>query len=210
MKALDHSALLGRRLLLSGAGSLLVSGCWGSFGATRGLWEWNDGLGSKWVKWLVFFGLSIIPVYELFVIADALVINSVEFWTGSNPVRSAGNGRTITRVATADPRTLRLELRRDGRLEYVAFCRQLASGELEILDAAGQRLSLAREQGDGSLELWGKDQLLVRLGGAASERVIARVERGEPVHALLQRELGAQSWQVARLGVDAGASSQLF
>jgi hypothetical protein len=211
MKTLDHETSLARRLFLSGACTLAVSGCWGSFGAARALWDWNDGLGSKWVKWLVFVGLSIIPVYELFVIADAFVINSIEFWSGSNPVKKMADGRTITRVATADPRTQRIEVRRDGRLESVIFVRRLDDGQLELLDATGRRRSMVREQSDGSLELWGKDQVpLTRLDAAAAERVYARVEQGDSVHSVLQRELGERAWQMARLGGDSAVPSQLL
>lgn len=177
--------------MLTGTGTMVLSGCFGSFGATRKLWDWNDGVGNKWVNWLVFLGLSIIPVYQLFVLADVLVLNSVEFWTGSNPVRRAGDGSTVTRVATADPRTLRLEVHRSGRLEYVAFCRSLAGGGLQLLDASGQPLTSVRAGNDGSIELRAADDVvLTRLGREASERVFALVEQGEPAHVVLGREVG--------------------
>jgi Domain of unknown function (DUF3332) len=208
----DHHprSLIGRRRALSLAAALALSGCWGSFGATKGLWHWNDGLGSKWVKWLVFFGLSIIPVYELFVLGDALVLNSVEFWTGSNPVKSAANGSSVTRVATSDPNVLKLEVRRAGRLVYVAFCRRLPDGRLEILNAEGQPLTSVSEPSDGSLELRaGNHALLAQLDPAAVTRVCAQVAQGRPVHSLLELELGERAWRVARLGGELGAS-QLF
>jgi hypothetical protein len=34
----------------------------------------------------VFLGMVILPVYELATLADVLVLNSIEFWTGNNPV----------------------------------------------------------------------------------------------------------------------------
>lgn len=182
---------LGRRLMLGGASSVVLSGCFGSFSATRKLWGWNDDVGDKWVNWLVFLGLSILPVYQLFVLADVLVLNSVEFWTGSNPVKRAGDGRTVTRVGTADPRTLRLEVRRAGRLEYVALCRSLADGGLQLLDASGEVMTSVRAKSDGSIELRAADQaVLTRLDRRASERVFALVERGEAAHVVLEREVG--------------------
>ncbi|HWO10473.1 MAG TPA: DUF3332 family protein [Polyangiaceae bacterium] len=184
-----------------GACSLALGGCWGSFGAVTALWHWNDRVSSsKWVKWLVFLGLSIIPVYFLFAMADSLVLNSVEFWTGSNPVKSGSDGRTVTRVATADPDLLRLEVRRHGELEGVVYCRRLADGSLELRDASGKLLSHVHERGDGSLELHGgAGELLARLDASAVERVTERVASGQPVHAVLQLELGERAWQVARL-----------
>ncbi len=203
MKLTHPSARFGRRLVLGGGACLLLSGCFGSFNAIRNLWEWNDDLDNKWVKWLVFLGLSIIPVYGLFALADALVLNSVEFWTGKNPVQAGPDGRTVTRVATADPATLRLEVRRAGQLELIVYCRSLGDGAFQILDEAGHQLSLVRELRDGSLELNGADeQVLARLDPSAVQRVHARVGQGRAVHTELALELGELSWQFAHAAAE--------
>ena len=44
---------------------------------------------------LVFIAFWIVPVYEISALADVLVINSIEFWSGSNPVADVGNVKTI-------------------------------------------------------------------------------------------------------------------
>lgn len=67
-------------------GSLTFSSCIGSFGLTHKLLDWNKGVGTKWVNEVVFFCFMIIPAYEVCALADVLVINSIEFWKGSNPV----------------------------------------------------------------------------------------------------------------------------
>jgi hypothetical protein len=194
MKLTHPSVRFGRRLVLGGGACLALSGCFGSFNAIRNLWEWNDDFDNKWVKWLVFLGLSIIPVYGLFAFADALVLNSVEFWTGKNPVQAAPGERTITRVATADPARLRLEVRRAGRLELVVYCQSLGDGAFQILDESGRQLSLVRELGDGSLELNGGDeQVLARLDAGAVQRVYARVKAGRAAHTEVALELGSQT-----------------
>lgn len=200
-----------RRVALTGACSLALAGCFGSFGATRALWDWNDEVHpSKWVKWLVFLGLSIIPVYFLFVVADALVLNSVEFWTGSNPIKSGADGRTVTRVATADPNRLRLEIRRHGELEKVVFCERREDGALLLLDADEQPLSLVTERPDGALELRAGDRvLLARVDAAAVARISALVARGQPVHALLQQALGERAWRMARSGQTSAGEVEL-
>ena len=92
---LGTSRILSRRALLVATGSLAATGCFASFAATRALWKFNDDFGNKWVKWLVFLGLSILPVYSLFVLADVLVLNSLEFWTGSNPLARTADGRRV-------------------------------------------------------------------------------------------------------------------
>lgn len=70
-------------ILLSSA--LLFNSCIGSFGLFNKVLGWNKTVGDKWVNELVFIALCIVPVYQIAGIIDALVINSIEFWTGSNP-----------------------------------------------------------------------------------------------------------------------------
>lgn len=68
------------------SGSMLTTSCIGSFALTNKLLAWNKGVGSKVVNELVFIGFWILPVYEVSALADLLVINSIEFWSGSNPM----------------------------------------------------------------------------------------------------------------------------
>ena len=65
------------------SGSLLFSSCVGSFGLFNRLTTWNQSLGNKFVNELVFLAFNIVPVYGVAYLADALVINSIEFWSGS-------------------------------------------------------------------------------------------------------------------------------
>lgn len=74
------------------AGSLMFSSCIGSFSLTNKLLNWNQQVGSKFVNELVFVAFWILPVYEVSALADILVINTIEFWSGSNPV---AQGRTV-------------------------------------------------------------------------------------------------------------------
>lgn len=69
-------------------GTVTFSSCIGSFQLTKNLLSWNRTIGSKFVNELVFLGFCIVPVYEVAALADMLVINSIEFWSGSNPVAS--------------------------------------------------------------------------------------------------------------------------
>lgn len=73
-------------LLLSS--SLLCSSCIGSFKLWNGLKEWNQGIGNKFVNELVFIALNIVPVYGVAYFADLVVLNTIEFWSGSSPMAS--------------------------------------------------------------------------------------------------------------------------
>ena len=68
------------------AAGVLLSGCYGPFNLTRRLYQWNSQVGDKWEKELVFLLLVALPVYGLTTFGDAVVFNSMEFWTGNNPV----------------------------------------------------------------------------------------------------------------------------
>ena len=70
------------------AGSILFTSCIGSFKLWNNLKDWNQGVGNKFVNELVFIALHIVPVYEIAYLADVIVFNSIEFWSGSNPVAS--------------------------------------------------------------------------------------------------------------------------
>ena len=66
--------------------SIGQSGCYGPFRLTKNLHEWNSTVGDKFTNALVFFAFIVIPVYEVAVLADLLVLNTIEFWSGDNPV----------------------------------------------------------------------------------------------------------------------------
>ena len=67
------------------SGSILFTSCIGSFGLTGKVYSWNKNQ-EKWVDELLFLALCIVPVYEVSLFIDAVVLNTIEFWTGSNPV----------------------------------------------------------------------------------------------------------------------------
>jgi len=64
--------------------SLMFSSCIGSFTLTNKVLAWNKTVGDKFVNEVVFLCFNIIPVYSVSIFADAVVLNSLEFWTGSN------------------------------------------------------------------------------------------------------------------------------
>lgn len=77
--------------------SFTLTSCIGSFPLFNKLRTWNEGIGAKGVNELVFLALLIVPVYEVAGLADLLVLNSIEFWTGDNPV-----ARGTKKITTPD------------------------------------------------------------------------------------------------------------
>lgn len=116
------------------------TGCFGKFGAVDTLYTWNKGVsGNKFVRWLVFFGLCVIPVYELFLIGDWLIFNSIEFWFGSNPI---GGGSAEVKVLEDGT----VEIARNG-----ARYQLVPEGDKKLwLLKDGRRLGRAELQDDGA------------------------------------------------------------
>jgi hypothetical protein len=145
--------------------SLHVSGCFGSFALTRKIYDLNQGVSdNKFVQWALFLGFTIIPVYGVGVFVDSLVFNSLEFWTGSNPLANAEtlpDGTRVVQLSPADTLRLsrdeqsgvmRVELDREGQEPQVRYFEPLEDG-LAVRDEAGALLVRARERTDGALEV---------------------------------------------------------
>ncbi len=75
--------------------TLLFSSCIGSFGLHNRLLSWNKEVGNKFVNELVFLAFNIVPVYPICYLTDVLVINSIEFWSGSNPMADVGTVKKV-------------------------------------------------------------------------------------------------------------------
>lgn len=76
-------------------GAFLFSSCIGSFALHGKLLNWNRNISTKFVNELVFLACNVIPVYGICYLADALVINSIEFWSGSNPMAGVGDVKKV-------------------------------------------------------------------------------------------------------------------
>ncbi|MGL4909476.1 MAG: DUF3332 domain-containing protein [Bacteroidales bacterium] len=70
-----------------GAAMLLMNSCIGSFGLSGKILKWNEkASNNKIVNELLFLGLCIVPIYEISLLLDTLLFNSLEFWTGNSPI----------------------------------------------------------------------------------------------------------------------------
>ena len=92
--------------------SLLFTSCYGSFKLTTDLYDWNSSLGDKWTNSLVFFALIVIPVYEVAIAVDAVVLNTIEFWTDENPIGLKGN-KKIEKLVEQENGTYKLTAKRN-------------------------------------------------------------------------------------------------
>ena len=73
--------------------SVMFSSCVGSFSMFNKLAQWNKrATKSKFLNELIFIVIS--PAYAFCSVADIFVLNTIEFWSGSNPMAS-NVGKTV-------------------------------------------------------------------------------------------------------------------
>ncbi len=76
--------LLGMSLALS-----TLSGCYGKFAMTRKVYGVNGDVKDKFLRSAVTWAFVIVPVYGVSALVDFVLFNTIEFWSGSNPIASA-------------------------------------------------------------------------------------------------------------------------
>lgn len=103
--------------------SMMFSSCIGSFGLTNKLLSWNKSLGNKFANEAVFFLFWIFPAYEVSLFLDTIILNSIEFWSGSNPVADTGTKTIETEngIYTVETKTDGYHIEKEGEEKTLDF-----------------------------------------------------------------------------------------
>jgi len=182
--------------LLLAMSTLVITqtGCFGEFALTRKAYVWHDGVtDSKFIKSLLLW----IPmgfVYSVTAMIDVVILNLIEFWSGSNPL-SMVEGEHEMQLATINGVDYRIEATKDtftttqlsgeksGEVRVMKFdrtsmtwvysdskvCEQPVMG---FLDAEGENVRLYTDFGTldmAAADLQDQDLLMARLGNCKSE-----------------------------------------
>ena len=76
-----------KKLTLAALASLMFTGCMGTMGLTGKVKKANlSATEHRWGREGIFLGLHIIWVYRISAVLDLLIFNSIEFWSGENPI----------------------------------------------------------------------------------------------------------------------------
>ena len=169
----------------------VTTACYGPFNLTKNVYHWNSNIkgssevNEKWMKEFVFFGMIIIPVYMFSALLDAFIFNSIQFWSGNNPVKAnEAEGDGATRVVRLGSLTVTMAendggttvtYERNGIVERRATIETNATG-YRLIDDTGALLAEAEMGQNGSVTLldhdcqvvkrWSSDQLLALAGEA--------------------------------------------
>ena len=75
--------------------SMMMQSCIGSFALFNKVKNWNEHVGDKFVNEIVFVAMWVLPVYELCFMADLFILNSIEFWSGTNPALASNDVKVV-------------------------------------------------------------------------------------------------------------------
>jgi hypothetical protein len=103
-------------LVLAGFVPVATTACFGKFQLTRKVYRVNQDIDpDKWIRWFAFIVLTVVPIYGLALVIDLLFANSVEFWTGANPIQADAGTRKIVQGPNGELMTL--TWRGDGAID---------------------------------------------------------------------------------------------
>jgi hypothetical protein len=150
------------------AGALMLGSYIGSFSLTNKVLAWNRTLSDKFINEVVF--LVITPAYSITSIIDLFVLNSVEFWTGKNPVAKVGH---VENVWGKDGKMYAVKTMKDG---------------YEITKPTGEKISFVydKKENSWSMQQDGQTREIFRFN--ADGTVQANLQNGEQMNVSLNEE----------------------
>jgi Domain of unknown function (DUF3332) len=156
---------------------MATTACYGPFNLTKNVYHWNSGIkgsgevSDKWMKEFVFFGMIVVPVYMFSALLDGFIFNSIQFWSGDNPVKAADLnpngtiktvvlGETTIRWMQADEGA-QVTYERHGVVERRAMIIGNSSG-YRLIDESGIVLAVAEYEADGAVTVLDRDGRVVQ------------------------------------------------
>jgi hypothetical protein len=150
--------------------SFATVGCTGSFMLTKKVYNWHRSASDKWYDEFGFLVCTILPIYGISTFADAIIFNSIEFWTGDNPVDDAAKAETKTKlVRTGDEKgsvsytgkELTIASEKKGlQPKNITLVRE--GDKVVTKDKDGNVLYTTVKDGNGGFVVYNKDMQLVR------------------------------------------------
>ena len=159
--------------------------CYGGFALTKKLHGWVGSLGNKWISWIVFLVFVFFPVYGICILADALIFNSIEFWSGNNVIglNFDENGEHKKVVEKGDEKAVLLYRQFGRRLDITIYKRGDKVQQLVLKkDLPGKFFTPGARGELEELQLETRDQneskilRLITRSGVVAEKSMSRAE----------------------------------
>ncbi len=81
-------------------GTFTFTSCMGSFALTKKLYKWNEGVtNNKYLNNVIYWLLGGVQAYTATLFIDGVILNLIEFWSGSNPLAFAPDFEGTDRLA---------------------------------------------------------------------------------------------------------------
>jgi hypothetical protein len=144
----------------------VFGGCYGAFPLTKTIYKLNGDVSDhKVVQTVTMWVFVIIPVYEVGMIADAIIFNLVEFWTGEHILAvgpaTDSNGNTVCLTPSSDGRQAVLTVSRDGKVLAQEFFVKVSDTTFEVRDAQGNLHGKVLRAPDGTISLTDRNGTVV-------------------------------------------------
>lgn len=152
-------------------------GCYGSFQLVNKVYKFNGTLGSKWVNELGFLVMVIVPVYGVATFVDAVILNTIEFWTGKNPMAVNNGTQNIPLpqgAMTLNPQDNSYTLRQmiDGKEKIIQITTK--GGVTTATDETGTVLARSERTPEGGVTVYdGQGNIVSTLSQAQVESMVA-------------------------------------
>jgi hypothetical protein len=162
--------------------ALAITGCTGSFRATKNVNNFHRHRSQKLIDELVFLGC--IPIYGVAVLGDVIIFNTIEFWSGRNPItasqRDSGNfakgGETqnvFMEACSYNEVDGTITIQHPSFPENKLIIKRNTSG-IVAQDASGNVLYTSSEDPSGGLSLYDGEMNLIRY--FTPEEVLAKTD----------------------------------
>jgi hypothetical protein len=170
-----------KALALILAVSFFATGCTGSFNLTRKVYNFHrEKQPDKWADELCFLVVWIVPVYGIATFADAVVFNSIEFWTGENPVALNSTDTKIKSVKKGkdevllsyNPTTDEISIVSSKNKKQPLTLERFNDGSVSIKDAKGEVLYISKKNPNGDISIFDRNDQLVKNFTAEDVRMV--------------------------------------
>lgn len=113
-------------VVFSAAAALMLSGCYGSYTLTKKLYDWNGTFDQPISTVIHWIGGTIGGFITLTV--DFLVLNTIEYWTGSNPL-AMDEGAVEKQLVEVDGQLMEMTATK-GKIAVRSITGEKVEGEL--------------------------------------------------------------------------------